>query len=431
MISAIALAGDDFYQQRLQAGIEAYRAKRLQEAVDELRIAAFGMLEQPTVLLDTLARLALAQQAVGRTADAEFTLNRFIEVERKFNNWGQSQLEPELKKRFEALLREKISSETLLAISSLADLVETEEKRIAKLSRKEKQKALLAAHERDPKNPKWPLELAREAASRDGHKETISWASQTLELDPKNEEALVLRAKALTARKDYEAALRDLKDLDAKAYERLPALNADLFVCQVGAKDWAAARPLFDQIPRDDQSRPDVAAALKKLPKEEVARAEKAAEKADAPVEKATPVAAASGKEEPVPAKKATDPAKPAEDPVAATVAQGRKLTQDGHYSEAVSLLRPAVEKSPMNRELRRTLLEAACLGRDFKLAVTQVSSLEPFSDGEEPWMFYGAVSYYETKNIEAARRLMRRAKPMILSNDFVDYYAKKILSGP
>jgi len=367
---------------------------------------------------------------VGRTADAEFTLNRFIEVERKFNNWGQSQLEPELKKRFEALLREKISSETLLAISSLADLVETEEKRIAKLSRKEKQKALLAAHERDPKNPKWPLELAREAASRDGHKETISWASQTLELDPKNEEALVLRAKALTARKDYEAALRDLKDLDAKAYERLPALNADLFVCQVGAKDWAAARPLFDLIPKDDQSRPDVAAALKKLPKEETAQAEKPAEKADEPVEKATPTAAAGKKEEPDPVKKAPDPVKPAEDPVAVTVAQARKLSQDGNFSEAVSLLKPAMEKSPKNRDLRKALLEAACLGRDFKLAVAQVSSLEPFGDGEEPWMFYAAVCSYETGNTDSARRLMRRARPLIMSNDFVDYYAKKILAG-
>jgi hypothetical protein len=125
IISAVALAGNiDFYQQRLQAGIEAFRAKRLQEAVDELRIAAFGMLEQPTVLLDTLARLALAQQAVGRTADAELTLNRFIEVERKFNSWGKSRLEPELKTQFEALLAKKISPETLLAISSLADLVE-------------------------------------------------------------------------------------------------------------------------------------------------------------------------------------------------------------------------------------------------------------------------------------------------------------------
>jgi len=33
MISAAALAGNiDFYQQRLQAGIEAFRAKRLQKA---------------------------------------------------------------------------------------------------------------------------------------------------------------------------------------------------------------------------------------------------------------------------------------------------------------------------------------------------------------------------------------------------------------
>ena len=79
-----------------------------------------------------------------------------------------------------------------------------------------------------------------------------------------------MRAWALTARKDYEAALRDLKRLSAETYKQQPALNADLFICQVSAKDWAAARPLVKLIPKGDQSRPDVVAALKKLPKCEV-----------------------------------------------------------------------------------------------------------------------------------------------------------------
>ena len=209
-------------------------------------------------------------------------------------------------------------------ISSLVDLVEADEKRIAKLPPKERQKAFQAAQKRDPKNPMWSMELAREAANRGDHKETISWASQTLELEPKNEEALMLRAWARTARKDYKAALRDLNDLDAETYEQLPALNADLFVCQVSEKDWAAARPLVDLIPEDDQSRPDVVAALKELPKEEAAQAEKPQEKApEKPQE--TPDKPEKADEAEPPAPPATEPVPPpppAPEPVAAPTAE-------------------------------------------------------------------------------------------------------------
>src|SRR5215813_15406480 len=86
--------GEDFYESRLKAGQEAYRQNRIPEAIDQFRISAFGFLNRPSLLSESLARLALAQDAAGRTADAEATLSRFLEVERRFSTYAQIKLEP-------------------------------------------------------------------------------------------------------------------------------------------------------------------------------------------------------------------------------------------------------------------------------------------------------------------------------------------------
>lgn len=72
--------------------------------------------------------------------------------------------------------------------------------------------------------------------------------------------------------------------------------------------------------------------------------------------------------------------------------------------------------------------MEAAVLGKNFETGVRQLPSLEPFKDGEEGSMFYGAVSLFETGSVGKARRLLERAFPKLVPNPYLDYYRKKIL---
>jgi len=77
-------AVDPFYRGLLKQGKDAYAAHRTADAVEAFRVASFGLLEEPVLLSEALARLALAQRAAGRDADVKATIARFTELEERY-----------------------------------------------------------------------------------------------------------------------------------------------------------------------------------------------------------------------------------------------------------------------------------------------------------------------------------------------------------
>jgi thioredoxin-like negative regulator of GroEL len=106
---------------------------------------------------------------------------------------------------------------------------------------------------------------------------------------------------------------------------------------------------------------------------------------------------------------------------------ESRRLISAGKAGDAVPLLNAAIKADPANRELRLTLLEAACLSRSYPLAVSQVPMSAPFSDREAPSLFYAAVALYETGHGADARGYLQRALPGV-SGPLVEEYSQKIL---
>jgi hypothetical protein len=120
ILTAAVSSGEDFYEIRLRIGQEAYREKRYVEAADNLRIAAFGFLQQPEKLSEALARLALAQSAAKRLEQADQTLIRFVLVERQFGVWPRAAVEEPVRAQFLELIGRRVSPETLRTLPSLA-----------------------------------------------------------------------------------------------------------------------------------------------------------------------------------------------------------------------------------------------------------------------------------------------------------------------
>ena len=111
---------DEFAENRLASGIDAFRAVRYTEASDQFRIACFGLLDQPVLLTEGLVRLALAQEAAGRKADVEKTLHRFLDLERRFSGYARCRLDVPMRGEFLALLRARIPADAIAAVPSLA-----------------------------------------------------------------------------------------------------------------------------------------------------------------------------------------------------------------------------------------------------------------------------------------------------------------------
>lgn len=409
---------DDFYLARLHAGEAAYRSRLFLDAAEELRIASFGLLEQPPVLVRALALLALTQHALGRAAETGVTLDRLLDVERRFPAWASAPVDPAVRTELEALLRARVSAEALAAVPAFAEVVETEEKRLAKLPAPERRKALEALAKRDPRKVDWPLALAREARDAGDPKATVKWAEKALALDGANVDARALAAQGKTARRDYAPALADLRLLPEERFASEPALFADLFVCLAAARDETGARRAFASVPPPLRDRADVLKARGELP-EPLPTAPPEATTA-APPRAPTPAAPAPPAAERTP-----------REGVEAALAEARTLLKDGKAPDAKRRLLAAARTDPDDRSVRKALLEAAYLTKDWKLGAAQVPLVSPFLDGEEPVMFYAAVALYETGSLEPAKVLLKRSRPKIASNAFVEYYVRKILESP
>jgi hypothetical protein len=77
-------AADDFYRSRLQDGRLAFQTGSPAEAADLLRVACFGLMDQPELLSEGLVWLVLAQQKLGLGPETDATLRRFLDVEKRF-----------------------------------------------------------------------------------------------------------------------------------------------------------------------------------------------------------------------------------------------------------------------------------------------------------------------------------------------------------
>lgn len=423
---------DDFNQARLRSGQTLFEDKKFLEAIDQFRIAAFGSLDRPVALSESLVRLTLAQMAAGKVNDADDTILRFLDIERRFPSFPAPDLQPEIQAEFRGLLLRRVPQTTLLSVPSLAKLVETEEQKISRLPPAERRKALEAAARREPESVLWAIALSREALERSDAKNAERWAGKALSGDPSNPDALALRVRARVLRGELAQAREDLSALAPAELEKRPELYADQLVVLVDARDWPRAEAASLRIPAGLAARGDVVGARKKLAAESASRPGRAASAAPAP-SRPSP----GGQNTPAPAARPANPSGPAAERSAGAVdpaersrgalVEGRRLVQGAKSAEAVRLLTDALKADPGNRDLRLALLEAATLSRSYTVAANQLPMVIPLSDNEPTAMFYAAVTLFETGKTDEARAYLQRAMPKV-SGPLADEYARKIL---
>lgn len=124
VVPAVA-AVDPFYLDRLRDGRHAFDRKDYTAAVRELRLACFGMLDEPKRLAECLVRLALAQDRAEDLDGFRESFRRLVEVEERFAAYSGGEVATDLKAAFEQRLPARVPAATLEAVPVFKPLVKT------------------------------------------------------------------------------------------------------------------------------------------------------------------------------------------------------------------------------------------------------------------------------------------------------------------
>jgi hypothetical protein len=101
-------AAPDFSEARLREGKQAYAAGRFADAAIQLRIAAFGFLNRPNLLCESLVYGSLAEAAADHRAEAQSALDRLSDIERRFPACGEARLDPTIRAQFESRFHHRL-----------------------------------------------------------------------------------------------------------------------------------------------------------------------------------------------------------------------------------------------------------------------------------------------------------------------------------
>lgn len=118
---------EPFYLDMLRDGMHAYDRKEYAKATHDLRLACFGMLDEPKTLADCLARLALAQDRGEDVKGFRETFRRIVEIEERFGAYTQGNLTPELRTALEQRLPARIPAATLAGVPAFRGLAQKAE----------------------------------------------------------------------------------------------------------------------------------------------------------------------------------------------------------------------------------------------------------------------------------------------------------------
>jgi tetratricopeptide (TPR) repeat protein len=485
-VSLAAHAADPFYMRLLRQGTDAYNRRDYQPAVRQLRVACFGLLDEPQLLADGLTRLALAQAAAGDEAEFRETFQRLSEVEERFQGYSRADIPKDVRGAFELLVVQGIPRATLAENAAFGRLVPSRQDNVSKLPPAQRRKELERLIKKEPRDVSWRLMLADLELADGNASSAYAAADAALKLAPSNREALKLRGLAATADKRWSPAVEDLRTSGLANSD--PKVAGALLSCLVELKRWQEANDFAVQLPSNvakdrtvqqltvsaaaglTASRPAVAPT----PTRAVPGGAKVGEKpaagagavtgvvAGGPAQTSTPKPTAKPTAStgalgfplggsprastPKPTEKPTtgvgagagSPSAPAQKPFTrkgvlstaerADLDRVQELAKSGMLDDAFAIARKVADARPDVVEPQFVAAEMAYRTTRWNDAVVYFRRAGDPGDGQPLLLFYSAVALYETGDRAGAATALKRCLPNIRRTSFVDDVARKVL---
>jgi TolA-binding protein len=464
-VSSAWASADPFYLGLLRDGRLAYDRADYATAAKDLRLACFGLLDDPQPLTDCLVRLAVAQGAGNDAEGFRDTFRRLAEVEDRFGAYGKATLPPELRSAFEQKLVVLIPAATLETIPVWKPLLQHKaEAEIAALPPKERRRELETRLAKEPRSLTWNL-LAADLDVDEGKAESaIARAELAAATAPQDPRATCMRGLARAYGRHCPEALADLEPCPLAAREARYATA--LLGCRVELGAWRKAEEQVRGLPPQLREDKKIAALA-----QQVAQHPSPATPPAAPATSVSspPPATKPAEPAPAPAKPAPAPdrtldrapdktaAKPPPDPPAAKpvpvkpipaapVAHPFSLAEHeamdrAHrllaasspakdLKEALRLAREVADAHPESKEAQYLAGEAAYRNSRWTDAVFLFRRAGEPGDDHPELLFYLAVSLYEMGDQPAATAALKRSLPRLQKSPYIESYVRRITGG-
>ena len=249
-----AFGTDPFYTRLFEDGRFSLERGDHTSATNSLRLACFGHLDEVEALAHCLSYLAVAEAESGAEEEFLQTVQRILEVERRFRVFSKIKLDPAIQARLEEHLYEKVPYETVRDIPVFSGAARRQlEDRILGMPMKERRPRLVELLAEEPNNLSWRILMAEVDLASENFAAAVAGADQVLLRDSELLKAICIRAQARAALGDCEAALQDLYTCDERhAIEAFSVLKAE---CHLALGQFDQALTMARRLPRREQRR--------------------------------------------------------------------------------------------------------------------------------------------------------------------------------
>jgi len=262
-----AAAIDPFYESLLRRGTDAFNRRDYQESARLLRIACFGLLEDPEELADGLTRLALAQAMSNDNDGFRETFGRLGEVEERFGAWSSAPTPESMRSALRRHASRLVPAATLQASPLTTAAAEQLGDNLADLPPVERRKELVRRIADRPAEPQWRLALARLDLQEGRVAEAVRGAEAVLAGAPGNSAALFVRGLAFAAGERWQEAIADLAASGQAS--RRPEGAAAMIRCLLASGRTDQARNFASSLAGDVAADESVRQALALIPSED------------------------------------------------------------------------------------------------------------------------------------------------------------------
>jgi tetratricopeptide (TPR) repeat protein len=456
LLSAVPVLAQNFYEARFQTGVIDFNRGAYARAADELRIAAFGRVDDIPSYITAEVYLAVANDRLEHAEDARTAAMKVLQAEKIKPSYAALELPAAVRSSFEQLLPAILTRDQLANVPAFARLADQAPAVQSGAPRPTRQTAVVPTPTKRPnvavtapknddkvesQTPQPALDYGRLALERVAAGDEAGarrYADLAFAADDTNANAHAALAQLGRAHNAWNEVAehyavvrtrRRLTDDETAAY--LIALIrtgriADATAVRASASNAVLARPDVRDALQTIEPKP---APQPVVPQPVAPQPVVPQPVAPAPVPKPQPQPPA-----PVPSRVTPAPAPvPQEtgndEPILEQITDAEGMTGSGNIVGARTQLRRIAALPNLQRSDRQALARALSQAALYAESSAQYRKTYPLKAGEETHMFYEAVNRYELGDYGLARQLITRAMPALPQTPAILAYRDRILA--